>query len=82
MAHLARCCCTLCMQSKLLTDQESSAGATASLKRALAEQQAVISRLEQLLAAAASRAKELEGWRATAEALQDEVARVRCAGTL
>uniref|UniRef100_A0A383WD17 C2 domain-containing protein n=1 Tax=Tetradesmus obliquus TaxID=3088 RepID=A0A383WD17_TETOB len=64
-------------QSQLLCDQEASTAAIAALRKALSDQEAVISRLEALLAAAAGRAKEGEGWRSTADALQAEMMRLR-----
>ncbi|WIA17494.1 hypothetical protein OEZ85_014332 [Tetradesmus obliquus] len=64
-------------QSQLLCDQEASTAAIAALRKVLSDQEAVISRLEALLAAAAGRAKEGEGWRSTADALQAEVMRLR-----
>jgi hypothetical protein len=66
------------LQSQLLCDQEASAAAIAALRKAVMDQEGVISRLEALLAAAAARNKEGEGWRSTADALQAEVMRLRC----
>jgi hypothetical protein len=65
------------LQSQLLCDQEASTAAIAALRKVVADQESVISRLESLLAAAAARNKEGEGWRSTADALQAEVMRLR-----
>jgi hypothetical protein len=65
------------MQSQLLCDQEASAAGLTALRKTVSDQEGVISRLEALLAAAAGRAKEGEGWRSTADALQAEVMRLR-----
>eukprot|EP00775_Hariotina_reticulata_P003143 gene3143-3420_t len=64
-------------QSQLLTAQEANTATAAAMKKALSDQEAVIARLEKLLAAAAARAKELECWKSTADALQEEVTRLR-----
>jgi hypothetical protein len=66
-----------CLQSQLLIAQEANAATAATMKKALADQEAVIARLEALLAAAAARSKEQEGWKSTADALQEETTRLR-----
>lgn len=65
------------LQSQLLVDQDAAAATIATLRKAVSDQEGVISRLERLLAAAVTRSKEAETWRSTAEALQQEVSRLR-----
>lgn len=69
----------LILQSQLLADQETNLTTIQTLKKAVTDQEVVITRLEKLFAAAVSRSKELEGWKTSAEAWEAEAARLRCA---
>jgi len=73
-----RCAYGRWLQGQLLIAQEASTATAAAMKKTLKDQEAVIAKLEALLASAAARSKELEGWRSTAEALQQEATRLRC----
>jgi hypothetical protein len=61
----------------VLAEQRAVTDTSDALRAAVADQEAVIARLERLAAAAAGRVRELEGWKAAAEAQQATAEQLR-----